>query len=300
MTKYLKRLSVIIKQDPIVFVMGLGIILLAVMGTSVRHVSSAMFALLFLLSLSVIMSWPKVFSSLTKLEKLLVLSFVLYTVSGLLSYYNVDDVDKYIKLLERYFRFLIAIPILLLMIKKNTSLMNCLYIGAALSGPFLFVIALNHYLQYPDQPAKGYYHHIIFAQLAMVNVGIMIVYLITNDLRRMVQFGLLVSISCGLAAVIFSQARGAWIVFPVYLFVAFMYLFKNGKLRLNTVIALLVLTATMVSVTPIGDLIKTRTDAAYSEVTAFYNDGEYATSVGARLAMWDIALDVWKQHPVLG
>jgi len=85
---YLKKLLTIIKEDPIVFTMGMCVIALAMMGTSVRHVSSSMFGLLFVLSLSALLSWPKMFLSLTKTEKLFVFVFIFYTISGLLAYFG--------------------------------------------------------------------------------------------------------------------------------------------------------------------------------------------------------------------
>ncbi|VAW53846.1 hypothetical protein MNBD_GAMMA06-1433 [hydrothermal vent metagenome] len=297
---YLKKLLTIIKEDRVAFTMGMCIIALAVMGTSVRHVSSSMFGLLFILSLSALLSWPKIFSSLTKTEKLFVFAFILYFISGLLAYYNVDDVDKYIKLLERYLRFLMVIPVFFLIIKKRKSLINYLYIGAGISGPFVFFVALNHYSSFPGVPAKGYYHHIIFGQLAMINAGIMISYLITNKLSRTMQFLILISILCGLVAVVLSQARGVWLVFPVYLLIAGVYLFNSGRLRLQTVSVLLVVSFLLVVFTPAGDLIQQRTKSASSEISAFYEDGKYISSVGTRLAMWEIAIDVWKRHLVVG
>ncbi len=297
---YLKKLLKTVKEDPVVFTMGMCVIALAVMGTSVRHVSSSMFGLLFIFSLSVLLSWSAIFKALTKTEKLFVLAFILYTVSGLLAYYNVDDVDKYVKLLERYLRFLMAVPVFLLMIIKRKSLINYLYIGAGISGPFVFLVALNHYLSFPDVPAKGYYHHIIFGQLAMVNVGIMISYLVTNKLSRMMQFFILISIILGLFATVLSQSRGVWLVFPLYILLAAIYLFNDGKLRLKAILIFLVLAISLVVLTPAGDLIKQRTKSASSEISAFYDDGKYTSSVGTRFAMWNIAIDVWKQNPVLG
>jgi len=297
---YLNKLLTTIKDDPLAFTIGMCIIMLAVMGTSVRHVSSTMFTLVFLLSLPTLLSWPKVFSSLIKVEKIFLLSFVFYTASGLLAYFNADDASQYIKLLERYFRFLIAVPIFLLLIKKNKSLINYLYVGAALSGPFVFAVALIHYIADPEVPAKGYYHHIIFGQLAMLNVGILIAYLITNKLSRVMQALILTSMFLGITAAILSQARGVWVAFPIYIMIAVIYLLKNSRLKLKVVSILLLIAVTLIVLTPASELIKLRTESATSEIAAFYNDGKYISSVGTRLAMWEIAINVWEKHPILG
>lgn len=296
MQKYVDK----IKSEPMVFAIGLCVLLLAVMGTSVRHVSSAMFGILFLLSFSVIQDWKKIYFSLSKLEKIFLLSFLLYTISGLLSYYSVADVDKYYKLLERYLRFSLIISVYFLILKKNVSILNYLYLGAIVSGPFLFFIALQHYLVNPDVPAKGYYHHIIFGQLAMLNVGIMLSVLLTKSLNRRLQVLILMSMLGGLAAAVMSQARGAWLVFPVYIMIAIYCSLKEKRISANNVVMFLAAMILLTIFTPIGDLVERRTETAITEVSSFYSEGQYVSSVGTRLAMWDIAINVWKQQPVLG
>lgn len=297
---YIKKYVDEIKSDPMVFSIGFCVILLAVMGTSVRHVSSAMFAVLFLLSLSAVRYWKTSYLSLSSVEKLFVAALLLYTFSCVLSYYNVDDARKYFKVLERYLRFTLIVPVFLLMIYKRVSVLNYLYLGAIISGPFLFIIALQHYLADSSVPAKGYYHHIIFAQLAMLNVGIMLSILLIKNLKREYQLIISISMICGIAAAFLSQARGAWVVLPVYLCIGIFYAVKEKYLDARVFAAIVIAIIVLLSITPVGDLVKHRTEEAVTEIQNYYSDNIYATSVGGRLAMWDIAIDVWKQHPVLG
>lgn len=283
-----------------VFSIGICILLLAVMGTSVRHVSSAMFAILFILSISAITYWKKLYFSLSNVEKMFLGALLLYTFSCVLSFYNVDDVEKYFKVLERYLRFTMIIPVFFLIIKKKISVLNYLYLGAIISGPFLFFVALQHYLAEPDLPAKGYYHHIVFGQLAMLNVGVMLSIVLTKNLKRQYQLIILISMLCGIAASVMSQARGVWLVFPVYVLIGIYYAVKVKKINANYIAVLLVTIVLLSIFTPIGSLLKQRTELALNEVNRFYVADEYVSSVGTRLAMWRIAIDVWKQHPVLG
>ena len=283
-----------------VFSIGICVLLLAVMGASVRHVSSAMFAILFILSISAITYWKKLYFSLSNVEKMFLGALLLYTFSCVLSFYNVDDVEKYFKVLERYLRFTMIISVFFLIIKKKISVLNYLYLGAIISGPFLFLVALQHYLAEPDLPAKGYYHHIIFGQLAMLNVGVMLSIVLTKNLKRQYQLIILLSMLCGIAASVMSQARGVWLVFPVYVLIGIFYTVKDKKINTNYIAALLVTIVLLSIFTPIGSLLKQRTESAINEVNRFYVADEYISSVGTRLAMWRIAIDVWKQHPVLG
>jgi O-antigen ligase len=297
---FLKKFVDIIKAEPLVFLLGACVLVLAVMGTSVRHVSSTMSAIVFLLSFLVIKDWAKLYLSLPKLEKIFLFSLLFYTVSAAFSYYNAGDADRYFKLFDHYLRFTLIIPVYLLIIKNNISILNYLLTGAVVSGPFLFFIALSSYLSNPDVPAQGYYHHIIFGQLAMLNVGIMLCMLLTKNFDRYMQVLIMFSMLLGLVAAVMSQARGVWLVFPVYMMVAIYYTVKDKYLSINHVVIFLVVAVLLSVVSPIGDLIKQRSEMAVTEVTRFYTEDHYVSSVGTRLAMWDIAVDVWKKNPVLG
>jgi O-antigen ligase len=296
LTKYVNT----IKAEPLTFSMGAGVLMLAVMGTSVRHVSSAVFAILFLMSLVVIKDWFKVFASLSRLEKLFLAAFFLYTLSGLLSFYNVDDVDKYYRLLERFLRFSLIVPVYLLLIRNGKSILNYLYAGSIISGPFLAAIAINHYIEHPDVPAQGYYHHIIFGQLAMLNVGIMLSLLLSRNMQRKYQLLIIASMLCGIVTAVMSQARGVWLVFPAYVLIATYYVVKDKRLSARTLVSILISVVLLALLTPVGELIKNRTDAAVTEISRFYSEDQYVSSVGTRLAMWDIAINVWQENPLLG
>ena len=132
-----------VKSEPLLLLVGLSVLALAVMGTSVSHVSSSVFAILVLTSFIVVKDWVKIFTSLSSLEKVFLASFVLYTLSGVFSYYNADDVKEYIRLFERYLRFLLIVPVYLLLIRNNVSLLNFSYAGSIISGPFLVAIAMR-------------------------------------------------------------------------------------------------------------------------------------------------------------
>jgi len=297
---YIEKFVKKVRDEPLVFTAGFGVLLLAVFGTSVRHVSSSVFTVLFLLSFTVVKDWGRLYSSLTKLEQIFLSAFLIFTISGILSFYNVDDAEKYYRLFERYLRFSMIVPVYFLIIKKNISVLNYLFAGAVISGPVLLIIALHHYFNNPDVPAQGYYHHIIFGQLAMLNVGIMLCLLLTKKISRQLQLIIIISTLCGLATAVMSQARGVWLVLPVYMAFAIYYAVRDKQIRVRNIAVVMAVFILLLIVTPAGDLVKQRSEDAVSEISRFYTEHQYVSSVGTRLAMWDIAFDVWIQHPMLG
>ena len=297
---YLEALIAEVKYKPQQFFVGLCVFFVAIMGTSVHHVASTAFALLFLAGLFILRDWVTVWKLLAKYEKWLLIGFSLYALSAVISYLNVQDISEYIKELERYFRFLLAVPIYLLIKKYNIDVINYLFAGAIVSGPFLFFIALSDYIDNPDLPAKGYYHHIIFGSVAMLNVGVMLAVLLVTKINKYIKVVVAVSMLCGVIAAVLSQSRGVWLVLPVYFLIALYYTLRHSKGLFGGLIIVPVLVVAILLASPVGEMDMKRVDVAFDEVSSFYTEDKYISSLGTRLAMWRISLDVWKQHPVVG
>jgi len=289
-----------IHNRPLSFFAGMCVMMLAIMGTSVSHVASTSFALLVLAGLFTMKRWKQTWSGLAREERWMLYGFALYAVSGFLSYVNVQDISEYIKDIERYFRYLLAIPIYLLLKSYRIDVIRYLYAGAFLSGPFLLAVALYAYFENPNMPSKGQYHHIIFGSLAMLNVGVMLAILLTARLSNVLRLILFVSMMCAFTAALLSQSRGVWLAAPVYLVIVLYMTWRHS--RKNTVIAVaaIAIIALVAAQSPVGDMVKKRVTDAVDEITSFYKEDRYASSVGARLAMWKIAVDVWKENPLLG
>ena len=282
------------------FFAGMCVLMLSVMGTSVSHVASTSFALLVLAGLFTMKRWKQAWTGLGREEKWLLYGFALYALSGFLSYLNVQDVAEYTKDIERYFRFLLAIPIYLFLKSYRIDVIRYLYAGAILSGPFLLSVAMYAYFENPNMPAKGQYHHIIFGSLAMLNVGVMLAILLTTKLSHFARIAVSVSILCAFTAAILSQSRGVWLAAPAYLVIVLYMTWRHSKKTAVIALLAIAIIASVVALSPAGDIVKKRITEAVDEVTSFYKEDRYASSVGARLAMWEIAVDVWKENPVLG
>ncbi len=289
-----------IKSSPLIFFFGINVFILTVMGTSINNAASTVFTVLVLTSLFYTKEWIKGWHELSQTEKIFVICFILYMLSGVLAFYNESDIGKYIRVFDRYFRFFLILPFYLLLVKRKISLLHYIYAGAITSGPFIFIIALNSYIKHPYLPAHGHYHHIMFGELAMLNIGVMLVLLLTHDLKRIFKIIILISMLCALIAAILSQTRGVWLMLPVYLIIAVIYAIKEEKIGLNGIAVFLAIFAAISILTPIGSLITKRVDSAVSNVDQYYTNNIYETSNGQRLALWDIALNVWQKHPLLG
>ncbi len=291
-----------ISLRPLEALIGLCLFATAASGGAIASVASTSMAILFITCLFYIRKWPELWRALTRNEQLLLGGLVLYAFSGLISYPNVSDEAEYIKYMGRYIRFLLIVPVYLLLTKGNMPLFKYLIAGAIASGPLYLAMALASIVNRPELPASGHYHWITFGDAAMLSVVFLSAVLATWKMRPAMKVVIAASIGCAFYASILSQARGAWIALPLCMAVLFYIMVKHGevKIKLKIILPLLILTVALISVTPIKDVMQSRVQEAIQEIELFVSGEKVNSSVGGRLAMWHIAANVWMEHPVIG
>jgi O-antigen ligase len=289
-----------VKENPLEFLTGICILMIAASGGALRNVASSALAIIFIASLFYFKHWKHTWQGLDKAEKLLLVGFVLYTLTALLSRVNASDTHEFTKEFGRYIRFTLIIPVYLMMRMKSLRLSQYFLVGVVSSGFVYFVVALNSVIENPAFPASGHYHHITFGDAAMLNIGIMGVMLLLSGYRPIINILISISLLCASYAVLLSQARGAWVMLPLYLLAAITYLFLTRRADAIKLILISVIAAIALMLSPAGTIVKARYNDAVTEVSQFDHGVRYDTSVGGRLSMWDIAFQVWKEHPLLG
>lgn len=295
-----ERWFLYVSSKPLEKLIGFCIFVTAAAGCAVGHAASTVLGMLFITSLVHMREWPALWTALNMSEKTLLIGLVLYAFSGLISYYNVGDESEYIKHMGRYIRFLLILPVYLLFTKANLDLFKYLVAGAITSGPLYLFFALLSVYERPGLPASGGYHHIAFGDAAMLSVVFLSAVLVTWKTRRTIKVIMVISILCALYASILSQARGAWMAIP-FCGAWLLYLTaRHNTQKIKTVLSLLLLVIVATGVSPLGKVIEKRVDEAVQEVGFFIKGENLGSSVGTRLAMWQIALNVWQKHPVIG
>ena len=291
---------------PLELVVGLSVFAAVAAGGAVAHVSSTALGILLLASLVFVRSWRLSWQQLSFAERFILVGFGLYFFSSVISYINVNDEHIYFRHLGRYAKFLFVIPVYLMVSRAKFNIWPFLVAGALVSGPIYLATALLSVAENSALPAKGSYHHITFGDLAMLNALFMSVLLVTFDANKTMEklkflkIALFVSIACLLYASILSQARGAWLALPACLLLLLGVAVWYGKIRKLTILVALVALGVVVSLTPAKDIVSSRMQSVTDEIESFQKGVERSTSIGDRLAMWHIAVDVWKEHPLIG
>jgi O-antigen ligase len=297
---FIQQLMTEARQRPLEYFIGLCVFLVAVFGAVVKDVASSMFLILIVISFIYIKQWPQAWRNLGQVEKLFLSGFLLYLVSGFLSYVNVVDDYDYIKQMGRYLRFALIVPLYLFLVHSKFELTRFFVPGIVVSGPVYLLFAAYTIYNNQGLPGMGYYHHILFGDAAMLNSILMMVFLLTRSFSFSIRLLIVISMFCALYASVLSTARGAWIAAPLIIVILIWHLVKSGRIGVKRVGLVIAVLTVVVSLSPAIDIVTERYTEAISEIKLFYSGEGHETSVGGRLAMWDIAIDVWKENPVLG
>jgi O-antigen ligase len=297
-TQFIQQCCTELRARPLDALVCICVFAVGAVGVSVKDVTSSTLALLFLISLWHIGSWKRSWKTLTSNERLLLAGLLLYTLSGFLSWFNNADHYEYVKQMGRYLRFAAAVPVYLYLRGRSFDLSGWLLAGVSVSGFVYLILALHSYYVNPDIPAASGYHHITFGDAAMMNAGLIAAMLVSMRFAPWLRYVLIASMLCALYASILSQARGAWIAMPVYLVLFGIYSVRVGGMK-KWVLAL-ALFALLAALSPMDNFMVKRYYEAKQDIDEFVSGEQFDTSIGGRLAMWDVAFDVWRENPLLG
>lgn len=163
--------------------------------------------------------------------------------------------------------------------------------AAVLSGYQAMVIGLR---------AGGHTHPIQFGNIALLLGVLCLVRALVGPKGWAMRLLMWAGYAAGLAASVWSQTRGGWWAL-VLIFVWILFNATRAWTSLKRVlVALAVLIFLMVPALWPDGIVQSRINEATNELQAFYNHGKQDTSVGARLAMWSVAIDEIGNAPVLG
>ncbi|GAB2899185.1 hypothetical protein GCM10027278_19160 [Paralcaligenes ginsengisoli] len=209
------------------------------------------------------------------------------------------------KTIDQTSRYLLAIPILLLLLKIPPCL-PFVWGGLLVGGVASAVVTLwqRHWLGIIR--VDGF----VTSAIPYGDIALMIALLCvagmfwTHTLRRYARLwriALVLGTLAGFYSFIASETRGGWLAVPpvvALFFIAFARKY-NVKRTIRAAVALLIIVGVVLSLAP--DLgIKARYDQAVKEVQMYRNRQVSDTSVGARLGAWHLAIAGISERPLFG
>jgi len=224
-----------------------------------------------------------------------VISFIciLYFSIALLSILA-SDISLYaFKRLGTNYHFLVAPWLAVLLSQKLNAqaLSTAIKIGAILAG----ITAIVQYF-YLGQRANGTVNAIPFGDIVLLLSFFSIINI--HHETKIQKYMSLFSFILGCSAVVFSLSRGAWIAFP-FLFILVLFIwYKQKSITPKPLILLAITGILLITAAGLSPQVQSRFNTMQQEIES--HEKNSLSSVGARIALWKIAVETIPTHPVLG
>ncbi|MCO5063193.1 MAG: O-antigen ligase family protein [Rhizobiaceae bacterium] len=234
-----------------------------------------------------------------RLISFLFLAFV--AVSVLAAFANGSALRKPTELLALVTFALFPVSYAYWSVSRKEEIMWSVVWGAAIGCMGGLAIAVVQMILVPDErPAGGAGNPLVFATVTVVAVSIVVVGILLSEQRKR---GLLAAAAlCGVVALILSQSRVPLMMLAVNALLLFVLFAPRGWLRRLWVpaLALAALVGAMIATGAEVPLLSARFEEAASDWALIREKGDYLSSGGIRLAIWEIGFEMWKEAPWLG
>ena len=203
---------------------------------------------------------------------------------------------------DRPLRFLLAVPVLLLILRFPPRL-SWLWGGLALGALGAGGLALWMKLVDGVERAGGFLHVIQFGNLSML-MGVLcfagLGWAVVQRQRNVWVVFLLLGAVLGMLGSLMSCSRGGWVGLPVVGYVLYRGYGRQLPIvvKVGAVVAMLTLVATVYLLPQTG--VQQRVEAAVSDISHYVTGVETDTSLGLRFEMWKGASHLIAERPLLG
>ncbi|KZN15061.1 O-antigen ligase family protein [Marinomonas sp. TW1] len=256
-------------------------------GSSLVFISTV--SILFFKNNEIIISWQ---------DKRIILVFLSYAIYAFFSVY-LDG--WHVRELDRPSRFILAIPVLILILKVKGNI-NWLWYGVIFGAMSASFLAIYEKIFLGISRAHGSENPIMFGNISMLMGMMSFTGFFYFFKRRNYLWGgvALFGGIGGIIASILSGTRGGWVALPLICF----FILWNGrdligkKKIIITFFITLGLIATAISIPQTG--IQNRILSAANNISHYVSGENKNTSVGLRFEMWKASVEMFKNSPFFG
>jgi len=268
--------------------------LFPVVALTVKNGGSAVVTFLFIIAL---VTSSRDIRNIEVWERRLFIGFILLFLVMAVSLAVTEDLVTGLKRLERYFRWLAAIPVYLL-VRKCPSRLRAITMGVLVSTILVAGEAIVQVYIKGHASASGPYNPIIFGEYAVFAGAFLIAYLLYFGKSKIEYFIYGVGIFLSFYAAALSGARGAWIAIPAIAgLVAWRARRRLGfRAILGLIGSFLVVVVLAVSFSSIGP----RFHQAVLEFESYSVESGDISSTAQRLNMWRNSIEIFRKSPLIG
>lgn len=205
--------------------------------------------------------------------------------------------------LEKSFRFILALPVLWLLLQLPAQRLRQLQwglIAAAYCGSLVILHAVTSGAGRDFASFAANYNAVTLANLVLLlGLGTLFTLSWTVSSSPKAEYALkLGAAAISIAATVASETRSSWMLLPVLLLIVLM---SSTHLKLRTRLLLFVGSALILAgLAACLYTINPRFLEILPNIHSYLSGGDRDTSVGVRLQLWEAAISMFKQNPWLG
>ncbi|MHA2278104.1 MAG: O-antigen ligase family protein [Candidatus Kariarchaeaceae archaeon] len=265
---------------------------------TVKHGVSIVFYLMGLISIYVLMKKRPI---LKHISIYLLASFVLLIAVSLVSLLNTEDIENGMNRLKWILHFSGLLPMFMALATVKKNLLLPYLIGSCI-GSFVILGITIHQVQIHDfARATGYYNSIMFGSMAVILALSCFIGLFSINSNKIFFFLLLLSFGGAFYATIFSEARGAWIGFLGGVSLGIFLLRQTiPKKKIYQIIVPCLIICISVGIAGKSVIRKRAQQATLAYIKSLNTEKEKLGGIGERLFLWNSAIKIWAQNPILG
>lgn len=183
-------------------------------------------------------------------------------------------------------------------ISRKKDITDAVIAGSAISCVAALVLAFTQVYLLQMRAEGGSGNAIVFATVTSLSTSLVLAGML--DRQRQFSVPLTICFICGLVAVILSGSRLAWLALALAVLVILIVHRRSLTRRMSAravgatlIVAILVVVVTF-------DPLRDRIWALWVDWQTLMAKGDYATSLGSRVALWQIGLQLFEQKPFIG
>ena len=223
---------------------------------------------------------------------------IIYALVSLLSLYLHEEFkDPYMRSTLIY---LYVFPVLLSMgfldIKKQWLIYVLLL--AVLAS---FLVLIKEYLYGGSRGNVAHGTPIVYGNVSLMSSCLIFTLLFSSNINRPLKLLMVLGFFMGVAASIWSQSRGGWLLLPVtVIFVLFFYFYHHkGMLKKRYFLLFCTIVISLLIVVVNNKYVKNRVDATVQNVENYF-EGNRSSSIGVRFELWRASLSAMTTSPFWG
>lgn len=231
-------------------------------------------------------------------DKILITTLLIYFMTGV-----VTNLVHHLpsRSYDNFSRFLLAIPVLLLLLRFPVKLIF-MWSGIALGAIGAALIAIMDFYIHGDLRAAGHNNAIQFGDIAILFSCLLLAGFSWALQHSRVMIGLFaIAIISGIFASLLSGARGGWLALPVAVGIFYWAngLHKTPKKSLLFASAIVSIIFVVYAL-QLSGMFQLRIHEAVSDLQQYSQAQNANTSLGIRFTLWYTGLNLVAQHPLLG